>query len=255
MSLLEVIHPFGGVAQRTLRDEPTRAGHTVRDMPRAVGTELDALKQRLLIMASHAESAVNRAVEALARRDYNLALQVKDEDVLLDRLEIEVDELAIALLAKAPLASDLRLVTVAMKISQNLERVGDEAAKVAKRARDLSQEPPVKLNVNLPRMATVALAMLKAALDAFVNQDAGAARNVVPRDAAVDALNKEIRGQLIAFMKEHPDSIERCLDLLTATKCLERIADHATNIAEEVVYLCEAQDIRHRGKSQSAAPA
>jgi phosphate transport system protein len=212
--------------------------------------ELADLKQRLLTMASHAESAVNRAVQALAQRDYDLALQVRADDDILDRLEIEVDELAIALLAKAPLASDLRLVTVAMKISQNLERVGDEAAKVAKRARALSQEPPVKVSVDLPRMATLALAMLKAALDAFVNQDATAARAVIPRDAEVDALNKEIRRQLIAFMTEYPDTIARCLDLLTATKCLERIADHATNIAEDVVYLREAQDIRHQGKAR-----
>ena len=105
--------------------------------------ELGGLKERLLTMASHAESAVNRAVQALTGRDYDLALKVKDEDDILDRLEVEVDELAIGLLAKAPLASDLRLVTVAMKISQNLERVGDEAAKIAKRARALSQEPPV----------------------------------------------------------------------------------------------------------------
>ena len=215
--------------------------------------ELGGLKQRLLTMASHAESAVNRAVQALARRDYDLALQVRGDDDILDRLEIEVDELAITLLAKAPLASDLRLVTVAMKISQNLERVGDEAAKVAKRARALSQEPPVKVSVDLPKMATSALTMLKAALDAFVNQDATAARAVIPRDAEVDALNKEIRGQLIAFMTANPDTIERCLDLLTATKCLERIADHATNIAEDVVFLCEAEDIRHRGKTQPAA--
>lgn len=199
--------------------------------------ELDGLKQRLLTMASHAEDAVNRAVQALAQRDYDLALKVKEDDDILDRLEVEVDELAIGLLAKAPLASDLRLVTVAMKISQNLERVGDEAAKIAKRARALSQEPPVRINVELPKMATAALAMLKAALDAFVNQDAVAARTVIPRDAEVDALNKEIRRQLIAFMTEHPDTIARCLDLLTAAKCLERIADHATNIAEDVVYL------------------
>ncbi len=215
--------------------------------------ELASLKERLLTMASHAESAVNRAVQALTGRDYDLALKVKDDDDILDRLEIEVDEVAIVLLAKAPLASDLRLVTVAMKISQNLERIGDEAAKVAKRARSLSQEPPVKVSVDLPQMAITALAMLKAALDAFVNHDAVAARAVIPRDAAVDRLNKEIRRQLIAFMTEHPDTIERCLDLLTATKCLERIADHATNIAEDVVYLCEAQDIRHQGKARPAA--
>jgi phosphate transport system protein len=217
--------------------------------------ELVGLKQRLLTMASHAEGAVNRAVQALVQRDYELALQVKDDDDILDRLEIEVDELAIALLAKAPLASDLRLVTVAMKISQNLERVGDEAAKVAKRARALSQEPPVKVSVDLPRMATAALTMLKAALDSFVNHDAAAARAVIPRDVEVDELNKAIRLRLVAFMTEYPDTIARCLDWLTATKCLERIADHATNIAEEVVYLYEAQDIRHRGKPQTTATA
>jgi len=214
--------------------------------------ELDGLKQRLLTMASHAESAVNRALEALTRRDYDLALQVRDDDTILDQLEIEVDQRAIVLLSKAPPASDLRLVTMIMKISQNLERVGDEAAKVAKRARALSQEPPIKVAVNLPGMAQVALAMLKAALDAFVNQDAAAARAVIPRDEAADAMNKEIRRQLISFMTEHPDTIERCLDLLTATKCLERIADHATNIAEDVVYLCEARDIRHQGKDRPA---
>jgi len=214
-------------------------------------SELGSLKQRLLTMASHAESAVNRGVKALVQRDYDLAVQVKNDDDILDRLEIEVDEQAVGLLAKAPLASDLRLVAVAMKISQNLERVGDEAAKVAKRARALSQEPPVKVVVDLPRIATLALAMLKAALDSFVNNDAAAARAVIPRDAEVDRLNKEIRRQLIGFMTEHPDTIARCLDLLTAAKCLERIADHATNIAEDVVYLCEARDIRHSGKAKS----
>ncbi len=213
-------------------------------------SELGSLKQRLLTMASHAESAVNRGVKALVQRDYDLAVQVKNDDDILDRLEIEVDEQAVGLLAKAPLASDLRLVAVAMKISQNLERVGDEAAKVAKRARALSQEPPVKVVVDLPRIATLALAMLKAALDSFVNNDAAAARAVIPRDAEVDRLNKEIRRQLIGFMTEHPDTIARCLDLLTAAKCLERIADHATNIAEDVVYLCEARDIRHSGKAK-----
>src|SRR6266481_3026177 len=138
-------------------------------------TELDNLKQKLLAMASHAETAVNRAVQALVERDYGLALQVKADDKVLDQFEIEIDDLAIHLLAKAPLASDLRLIAVAMKISQNLERVGDEAAKIANRARDLSQEPPLKLAVDIPRMADLALQMLKAALDAFVGHDAAAA--------------------------------------------------------------------------------
>ena len=211
--------------------------------------ELDVLKQKLLTMASHAESAVNRAVEALVTRNHDLAIRVKDEDTVLDRFEIEVDDLAIHLLAKAPLASDLRLVTVAMKISQNLERVGDEAAKIAKRARDLSKEPPLKLNLELPKMAVLALDLLKAALDSFVNHDYAAARALIPRDKEVNALNKKINGELTRHMMEDRDSIPRCLNLITATRSLERIADHAKNVAEEVVYLCEAQDIRHAGKT------
>ena len=217
--------------------------------------ELSELKQRLLAMASHAEAAVNRAIEALVTRNCDLALSVKEDDRVLDQFEIEIDELAIKLLAKAPLARDLRLVLVAMKLSQNLERIGDEACKVAKRARDLSKEPPLKLTVDLPPMAQRALAMLKAALDSFVQHDPAAARAVLPRDQEVNAFHKQIQRQLVTFMTEHPDAIVRCLHLITAAKCLERIADHATNVAEEVVYLCEAQDIRHTGKGQTAPPA
>jgi phosphate transport system protein len=214
--------------------------------------ELDELKQRLLTMASHAETAINDAIRALVNRDYDLALRVKDNDRILNQFEIEIDDLAINLLAKAPLASDLRFVTVAMKISQNLERVGDEAAKIAKRARDLSQEPPVKINVDLPRMASLALEMLKGSLDAFVHRDSAAARGIIPRDKEVDALNKQINHELALHMIEHRDTVLRCLNLIMVSKSLERIADHAKNVAEEVVYLCEAQDIRHTGKGKAA---
>jgi len=214
--------------------------------------ELDGLKQKLLTMASHAEMAVNQAVEALVERDYHLAVQVKENDRALDQFEIEIDELAIHLLAKAPLASDLRFVITAMKLSQNLERVGDEATKIAKRARDLSQEPPLKVNLDLPGMAKVALAMLKDALDAFVSRDPAAARALLPRDKDVDALNKQNTRELARLMMENHEAIMRSLNLITVSRSLERIADHATNIAEEVVYLCEAQDIRHAGKGTAA---
>jgi len=211
--------------------------------------DLDELKKKLLTMASHAETAVNEALRALIERDYDLALRVKESDNVIDQLEVEIDDMAIQLLAKAPLASDLRLVTVAMKISQNLERVGDEATKIAKRARDLSQEPPVKVVVDLPRMAKLALDMLKAALDAFVNRDPIAARALIPRDKEVDGINKQVTNQLAQYMVENPDTIKRCLNLITVSRSLERIADHATNVAEEVVYLYEALDIRHTGKT------
>jgi phosphate transport system protein len=206
---------------------------------------LDELRQKLLLMGSHAETAVNRAVQSLVQRDTDLAQRVRADDDVIDHFEIEIDEMAIQLLTKAPLASNLRLVTVAMKISQNLERIGDEATKVAKRARDLAQEPPVKINLDLPRMAALALAMVKDALDSFVQQDSAAARAIIPRDKDVDALNKEMHQRLALHMMENPDTIGRCLHWIVATKSLERIADHAKNIAEEVVYLCEAQDIRH----------
>src|ERR1044071_5322238 len=131
-------------------------------MEHLIDMDLGELKQKLLTMASHADTAVNEALRALIERDYDLALRVKADDAAIDQFEVEIDDMAIHLLAKAPLASDLRFVTVAMKISQNLERVGDEASKIAKRARDLSKEAPLKINVDLPKMAALALGMLKA---------------------------------------------------------------------------------------------
>jgi phosphate transport system protein len=208
-------------------------------------TGIENLRQKLLVMASHAEKSVHEAVQALTQRDYELALRVRADDDAIDRLEVEIDEHAIQLLTKAPLASNLRLVTMAMKISQNLERIGDEASKIAKRARDLSQEPPVKIQLDLPLMATLALGMVKDALDAFVQKDSAKARAVIPRDKEVDALNKQIHSVLAAHMEQNPDTIRRCLHWIVAAKSLERIADHAKNIAEDSVYLCEAQDIRH----------
>jgi phosphate transport system protein len=219
--------------------------------------ELAGLRERLLAMASHAESAVNRAVEALTTRNPELAAQVREDDSIIDRFELEIDETAIRLLAMAPLASDLRLITVAMKVSQNLERVGDEATKIAKRARDLSQEPPLKVVLDVSVLAKLAVGLVKEALDAFVNQAPAAARDLIPRDKTVDALNKQIHRQLADTMIESPDTITRCLSWMVVAKSLERIADHGKNIAEEVVYLFEAQDIRHAraAKGEPAAPA
>jgi len=218
-------------------------------------TGIENLRQKLLVMASHTEKSVNDAVQSLTQRDHDLALRVKADDDVIDRCEVEIDDLAIQLLTKAPLATNLRLVTVAMKISQDLERIGDESSKIAKRARDLAQEPPIKLNLDLPRMAGMALEMLKAALDAFVHRDPAAARVVIPRDKEVDAFNKQIHTTLVEHMVGNPDTISRCLHWMVAAKSLERIADHATNIAEDVVYLCEAQDIRHTNFKNQVAPS
>jgi phosphate transport system protein len=209
--------------------------------------ELTKLKESLLAMASHAESAVARAMRALVERDDALAQQVIDDDSILDQFEIEVDDIAIHLLAKAPLATELRLITVAMKIGQNLERIGDEACAIAKRSLELNREPQLKPYVDLPRMATMSIEMLRDSLTAFVERQPEKARTVIPRDQLVDDLNRQLYRELSSFMVERPANISRCLSLMTVSKRLERVADHATNIAEEVVYLYEARDIRHAG--------
>jgi phosphate transport system protein len=223
-------------------------------MTRQLEQELNELKQKLLSMGGYAEASVTKAIKALIDRDDDLAREVKESDTIIDRHEIEVDEMAIHLLSKAPLASDLRFITVAMKISQNLERVADEACTIARRSIELSQEPQLKPYVDIPRMATIALQMLKSALDAFVNRTPDEARAIIPKDKEVDLINKQLHRELSSFMIERPTTISRCLNLMVISKSIERIADHATNIAEEVVYLYEARDIRHTGKAAVAAP-
>ena len=219
-------------------------------MQRHFDQELTELKDKLMTMAGHANASVSNSIRALVERDDARAEDVKRQDDDLDRLEMEVDELAIHLLSKAPLATDLRLITVAMKISHDLERVGDEATAIAKQAIKLNAEPQLKPYVDITRMTEIALEMLNAALDAFVNRDTAKARGVIPRDESVDALNKQLHRELASYMVEQPPTITRCLCLMTISKRLERIADHATNIAEEVVYLYEARDIRHGGDQE-----
>ena len=215
--------------------------------------ELASLKDRLLTMASLAEAAVNKAVKALIERDDDLARQVKEQDSAIDRLEIELDDMGINLLSKAPLASDLRFITAAMKISHDLERVGDEATKIARRSIELGQEPQLKPYVDIPRMTRMGAEMMADALDAFVNRNPEKARAVIPRDKEVDLLNKQLHRELASYMVERPATITRCLNLMVISKSLERIADHATNVAEDVVYLYEAKDIRHTGKGEAPA--
>jgi phosphate transport system protein len=210
--------------------------------------EMTRLRESLLAMASHAESALTRAMRALVERDDALAQAVMDDDNIIDQFEVEIDDIAIHLLAKAPVATDLRLTTAAMKISQNLERVGDSAVTIARRAVELGTEPQLKPYVDLPRMATMALEMLRDAISSFINRDPDQARSVIPRDKEVDHLNRQLHRELSSYMVERPSNISRCLNLMVISKCLERIADHATNIAEDVVYLYEAIDIRHSGQ-------
>ncbi len=209
---------------------------------------LDELKQKLLTMASKAALAVNGVIKALVTRDDDLARQVKEADNELDELEVEIDELGVLLLSKAPLASDLRLIMVAMKFSQNLERIGDETTTIARRSLELSQEPQLKPYVDIPRMANMAMDMLNDTLEAFIHRQPARAREVVTRDKQVDALNKQLHRELASYMIEKPTTITRCLNLMVISKALERIADHASNMAEEVVYLYEGLDVRHKLK-------
>ena len=213
--------------------------------------EMNKLKETILAMARHSESAVARSMRALVERDDALALLVQEDDSIIDQFEIEVDDIALHLLTKAPLATELRFITVGMKISQNLERVGDEACSIARRAHDLGKEPQLKPYIDLPRMATMALQMLRDALSAFVESKPELARTVIPRDQEVDDLNRQLHRELSSYMVERPTTISRCLALMVISKCIERIADHATNIAEEVVYLYEARDIRHAGLKEN----
>lgn len=207
--------------------------------------ELDALKQELLGMAAKSKATVERAVRAVMNRDDALAEEVKRDDDLLDQLEIDIDERALVLLSKAPLAAQLRLITVAMKASQNVERIGDEATTIARRAIELNREPPVKSSIDLTHISCLTLAMIDDALTAFINGDVAQARAVVKRDKQIDELNRQLHREISRLMMEDPKTITRGLNLMVVSKSLERIADHASNIAEEAIFLFEAKDVRH----------
>lgn len=213
--------------------------------------ELAELKERLLLMSSLAEQSVAQSLKALIQRDEALAKKVDADDDALDRLQVEIDERCIRLLAlRQPLARDLRLITMAMKISTDMERIGDQASGIARRAMELNAEPELKPLVDLPRMAEICQGMIRDVLDAFVYAKPDLARQVIQRDEDVDRLNKQLQRELTSYMIENPGTITRSLLLMRVARNLERIGDHATNIAEEVVYLCEARDIRHAHTSR-----
>jgi phosphate transport system protein len=199
-----------------------------------------------MLMGETAIRQVRDALKALVEGDVTLADQVIAADDEVDALEIRIDNEAIRYMnLRSPVATELRLVIVGMKASHDLERVGDEATSIAKRAVKLAAEPPLKPYVDIPRMGSIALEMLRDALDCFLNSDTEKAVAVVKRDAEVDAINKQLYRELSSYMIERPQSISRALELMFISKSIERIADHATNIAEEMVFLAQAKDIRH----------
>jgi phosphate transport system protein len=215
-------------------------------MSRHFHEELEALKQTLLAMGGLVEDQIRHAMQALVDRDDALASEVIERDRQVNAYDVEVDAQCVELLAlHQPAAGDLRFITTAMKIVTDLERIGDQAVNIAQRVIELNAEPQLKPYIDLPRMAERAQAMVKESLDAFVARDTELARRVRAEDDEVDALKEQIFRELLTFMMEDPRSIPRAIRLILISRCMERVADHATNIAEMVIYLVEGKMVRH----------
>ena len=215
-------------------------------MQRHFHEELEALKQTLLAMGGLVEDQIRRAMRALLERDDVIAQEVIDRDRQVNTYDVEVDEQCVNLLAlHQPAAGDLRFITTAMKIVTDLERIGDQAVNIAQRALELNREPQLKPYIDLPRMADRAQRMVKESLDAFVARDTALARQVCGEDAEVDALKEQIFRELLTYMMEDPRTVSRAIRVILISRFMERVADHATNIAEMVIYLVEGKMVRH----------
>ncbi|MBI1940081.1 MAG: phosphate signaling complex protein PhoU [Acidobacteria bacterium] len=212
---------------------------------------LEELKNRLLEMSGLVESAIYRSVVALVEKDEDQAQQVLRNETRINRMEIEIDDLATRVLAlQQPMAVDLRFITAAIKINNDLERMADLAVNIVERAISLMHEPVVKPLIDIPHMANLAESMVRKALDAFVKRDADLARSVLVSDDAVDDLRDAIYKELLSFMQNNPASIPQAMDLVFVARNLERIADHATNIAEDVLFLVQGVDVRHHAEAR-----
>jgi phosphate transport system protein len=208
--------------------------------------QLTRLREQILLMGAKVEKMIGDSIKALVERDTDTARRVIAEDPDIDRMEIDTDGLCLRLLAlRQPVASDLRFITIALKLVTDLERIADLAVNVSERVVELNEDPPLKPYIDVPKMAEAARGMLRAALDAFVARDAGAAEAVIERDATVDAYNAQIFRELLTYMMEDPRTIARAMRVQSISKYLERVGDHATNIAEMVVFMVRGKDIRH----------
>jgi len=215
-------------------------------MARQKEQDLKALKERVLNMGGFVEDSIRKSVTALVERDRNLAIEVIDGDAIVNNFDVEIEEECIRFLAIwQPTGSNLRFITTAIKIITDLERMGDLAVDICERAVELNDEPPLKPYIDIPRMAEAAQKMLKDSLDAFVAGNAELALSVCAADDFVDNLNHQIFNELLVYMLQDPKNISRAVRLSYITKYLERIADHATNIAEMVVYMVQGKVIRH----------
>ena len=207
---------------------------------------LDELKERLLEMGGMAEAAIELAADSYRKRDPRLAQQVFEREEMINASERAIDEMVVDLLAmQQPMATDLRFVLAVLKINSDLERVGDLAVNIAQRSLDLTQEPEVEIPVDIARMTTAVATMVRRALESFLSAKADVAQAVLEMDSIVDRMKDEAFINLVAQMKNNPDRVRPYLDVLLITRSLERIADHATNIAEDVIFWVSGADVRH----------
>jgi len=217
-------------------------------MKKHYSEELNHLKETVLRMGGLAETMTHRAVLALVERNREMLEDVKTLEHQVNHLHIEIDEIALEMIAlRQPTATDLRFITAAMKINTDLERIGDQAINIVQQAESLLPLPPVKPLIDIPRMAEIAEEMLKAALDAFVTGDDELAYRTILRDDAVDQLKDQVFRELLTFMMADASTIARSMDLILVSRHLERIADHATNICEDVIFMVKGKDVRHQG--------
>ncbi|MEA3210499.1 MAG: phosphate transport system protein [Chthoniobacter sp.] len=208
--------------------------------------QLVDIREQLLMMSGLTERNVTLSLRALVERDDKLADAVEAEDTQIDQLEIHIDDMVVTYMAThGPIARDCRLMLTASKISNNLERIADQATKIARRARQLNTEPLLKPLIDIPLMGEIAQEMLRDSITAFVDANHELAIEIIARDHSVDSINKQLARELTNIMIEEPKAVTRALNLMTVAQAIERIADHATNIAEEVFYLYKAKDIRH----------
>lgn len=215
-------------------------------MERQFDEDLNNLKEKLMRMATLAEESIALAVRSLKERNEVYAQQVFQGEETLNLLDIEIDNQGMQLFAlRQPMAIDLRLITATMRIAVELERIGDLAVNIAERSLELLKQPPLKPLIDIPRMAEIAQQMVKDAIDAFINKNDKLAKNVCERDDEVDDLNDQIFRELLTYMMQDPKTIEIAVELILVGRHLERIADHATNICEDVVYLVKGKTIKH----------
>lgn len=214
---------------------------------RHFAVELEELRNKLLKMGGMVESSVHRSVRSLVDRDENLARRVVEGEDAINQMEREIDEVCTRLLLlQQPMARDLRFLTSVLKINTDLERMGDLAKNIAKRSLSLLQRPTLKLDVDIPHISSLVEQMLLKSLDAFVQEDSLLAQQVLAADDEVDALRTAAYGSIVDFMQKNPDQVQPAIELIFVVRNLERIGDHATNMAEDVIFMTKGVDVRHR---------